>query len=210
VSVDRPSRFVVAWAFGPRTAALAEAVVPRTRQRTAGGAGIPWISDGWDPYAATVFDVYCDPVGDPVPVGTGTGMVLHRTPGVRLTQAVKHRRGRQLVGIEVRATIGPAVEQPSTVHIERFNGVLRDRLACLTRKTHAFAKDAPTWDAAVTLAIFEHNWLRPHPALRQPLVMPDQRRRYHHRTPAMALALTDYRWSLVQFLTHPVPHHTRE
>ncbi len=56
MSIDRPSRFVVAWAFGPRTADLAEAVVRATRQRTADHAGIAWISDGWEPYAATIAD----------------------------------------------------------------------------------------------------------------------------------------------------------
>jgi len=45
------------------------------------------------------------------------------------------------------------------VHEERLNGVLRDRLNYLTRKTHAFAKDGRTWDAAVTLSVFEHNCL---------------------------------------------------
>ena len=56
MSVDRPSRFVVAWAFGPRTATLAEVVVTTTRQRTAGRAGIAWISDGWEPYAEAIAD----------------------------------------------------------------------------------------------------------------------------------------------------------
>ena len=207
MSVDRPSRFVVAWAFGRRTVDLAERVVQTTRARTADAAGIPWISDGWAPYAATIADIYTDPR----PAGIGDWHILKRTPGVRLTQAVKHRHGRRLRHIEVRATIGPPVTQPHTVHVERFNGVLRDRLACLTRKTHAFAKDTPTWDAAVSLAIFEHNWLRPHPALRQPLMVPEQGRRYYRRTPAMVLGLTDHRWSLVEFLTRPViSHHVRE
>lgn len=43
------------------------------------------------------------------------------------------------------------------VHGDRLHGVLRDRLACLTRKTLAFAKTATTWDALVGVAIFEHN-----------------------------------------------------
>ncbi|MGH2583525.1 MAG: hypothetical protein ACRDJE_01280 [Dehalococcoidia bacterium] len=84
--------------------------------------------------------------------------------------------------------------------------MLRDRLACLTRKTHAFAKQPALWDAAVGVALFEHTWLRPHPALRLPLAEPIHNRRYHPRTPAMALGLTDQRWSFVQFLTCPVPH----
>jgi len=208
VSVDRPSRFAVAWASGPRTAALAERVVQMTRARTADRTGIAWISDGWEPYAEAIADVYCDPVGDPLPTAAGTCIVLRRTPGVRLTQAVKHRRGRRLAQVEVRPTIGAAVEQPHTVQVERLNGVLRDRLACLTRKTHAFAKRAATWDAAVGLLLFERNWLRPHPALRLPLAVPVGPRRYQRRTPAMALGLTDQPWTWRDFLTQPLAHYT--
>src|SRR5215213_6574770 len=37
----------------------------------------------------------------------------------------------------------------ATVRVERHNGVLRDRLACLTRKTHAFTKRDQSWAALV-------------------------------------------------------------
>lgn len=205
LSQDRPSRFVVAWAAGMRETALAEVVVRATRQRTAGQTGIPWISDGWEAYTAVLTDIYCDPV--PVSTGGRDWSILQRTPGAGLTQAVKYRRGRRLLRVEVRAPIGPVADQPYAVHIERLNGVLRDRLACLTRTTHAFANEPALWDAAVGLALFEHNWLRPHPALRQPLAAPAPPRRYHPRIPAMALGLTDHRWSLVEFLTCPLPHY---
>jgi len=181
--------------------------VQATRQRTVAQTGVPWISDGWAAYAEIITDIYCDPV--PAGIAGRDWSILQRTPGVRLTQAVKHRRGRRLARIEVRATIGTAAEQPYPVHIERLNGVLRDRLACLTRKTHAFAKIPATWDAALSLALFEHNWLRFHPTLRQPLALPVHGRRYHRRTPAMTLGLSDHRWSLVEFLSCPVPHYAR-
>ena len=48
------------------------------------------------------------------------------------------------------------------------------------------------------LALFEHDWLRPHPALSQPSTMPG--RYYERRTPAMAIGLTDRRWSWREFL----------
>ncbi len=122
--------------------------------------------------------------------------------GLSLTQTIKHRdeHGR-LLSVETRLAIGAAaVEQPVPVHIERLNGVLRDRLACLTRKTHAFAKCAQTWDALFGLALFEHNWLRSHPALRQQSsIVPG--RYYEPRTPAMAVGLTEHRWSWPEFLT---------
>jgi hypothetical protein len=126
--------------------------------------------------------------------------------GVSLTQTIKHRdeHGR-LLSIEIRATIGAAAaaevkQQPVAVHIERLNRVLRDRLACLTRKTHAFAKSTSTGDALFGLALFEHNWLRAHPALSRPSSTVVGRY-YQWRTPAMAIGLTDHCWSWPEFLT---------
>src|SRR5690242_7021720 len=69
----------------------------------------------------------------------------------------------------------------------------------LTRKTHAFAKRDDTWDALVGLQLFDHNFRRAHRALR--LSLDDGVRRSHHRSPAMALGLTDHRWSFLEVLT---------
>jgi IS1 family transposase len=207
VSVDRPSRFVVAWAAGPRTVTLATQVVQTTRARTAGQGGIAWVSDGWDAYADAIPETYTDAVA--TAIAGHAWAILHQVPGLSLTQVIKSRRRRRLVRVDVHATLGEVVAQPYTVHIERLNGVLRDRLACLTRKTHAFAKTAALWDAAVGLALFEHNWLRPHPALRVRLPELVSGRRYRQRTPAMALDLTDHPWTFSEFLTRPVPHYVR-
>lgn len=121
-----------------------------------------------------------------------------------LVQAVKQRRKGRLVRIEVHPRFGEAVpECPYTVCVERLNGVLRDRLACLTRKTHAFAKREQTWDAAVGLCPFEHNWIRPLQALREVEPDPSTGRRYRRRSPAMALGLSDDLWSWTEFLSQP-------
>lgn len=197
MSIDRASRFVVAWASGPREETLAQTVVAATRQRTAGQVGVPYVSDGWKPYEETIRMTY----RDREPSGIRPGWdILRPTEGIHLTQAVKHRKGRRVIRVEVRATIGEPVEQPYPVHIERFNGVLRDRLGCLTRKTHAFAKEIALWDALFNLTLFEHNWLRPHVALRLPLPQPVKRRRYDQRTPAMASGLTDHAWTWSEFM----------
>ncbi len=159
-----------------------------------------WCSDGWGPSPRVLARTYRRPVRP----GRRGRPPLRLPDGVALTQTVKRRgRGGRLRRIESRAPIGAPVAQPVPVHGERRNGVLRDRLACLTRRTHAFAKTAATWDALVGLALFEHNWLRPHPALRQPAAVPG--RRYEQRTPAMALGLTAHRWTWTEFLTTPVP-----
>src|SRR5207245_10041770 len=119
---------------------------------------------------------------------------------VTLTQTVKHRdeHGR-LLSVEIRAALGADVESAGTVHVEWLNGALRDRLNALTRKTHAFAKRDATWDALVGLQLFDHNFHRAHRALRLPLA--HGVRRYHYRSPAMALGLTAHRWSFQGVLT---------
>lgn len=206
LSQDRPSRFVVAWAFAASEDAAAPLVVEQTRRRAHGRAGVAWVSDGRRVYRREVWRVYRDPLR----AGKRGRPPLVLTPGVSLTQAVKHRRHGRVVRLEVRPAIGQPIPCPYPVHEERLNGVLRDRLNCLTRKTHAFAKEAQTWDAAVTLGLFEHNWLRPHPALREPANDLPNGRRYRQRTPAMALELTDHIWSWEEFLTFRHYHYHKE
>jgi len=158
--IDRASRFVVAHASGPREEELAARVFAQTKERSAGQA-LPWCSDGWRPYPEQLVRTYRQPVR----TGRRGRRPLRLPEGVRLTQTIKHRDAHgQLLRVETRATFGVAVAQPSLVHIERRNGVCRDRLNALTRKTHAFAKTATTWDALVNLHVFEQNWLHPHPA----------------------------------------------
>jgi hypothetical protein len=151
--------------------------------------GIPDISDGCEPYVTTLKRTD----RERTPSGIRPGWDIFRpTEGIRLTQAIKHRKGRCLARVEVRATIGDPVDQPYALHLERLNGIVRDRLNCLTRKTHGFAKEAVTWDALFSLVLVEQNWLRPHIALRIPLPEPQDGRRYDQRSPAMARGLTDH------------------
>ena len=121
-----------------------------------------------------------------------------------LTPTVKHRDARgRLLSVEIRAALGVSLEPAGTVHVERLNGALRDRLNALTRKTHAFAKRDDTFDALVGLPLFDHTFQRAHLAVRQPAGEGVQR--YHQRSPAMALGLTDHRWSFQELLTTRVP-----
>lgn len=106
--------------------------------------------------------------------------------------------------VRVRHCFGPKPSRTHTVRIERRNGVLRDRLACLTRRTHGFAKREGTWDGAVTLSLFEENWMRPHRALRVKQDGLAGGRRYLQRSPAIALGHTDHLWTWTEFLTRPV------
>jgi hypothetical protein len=180
---------------------LAKEVVATTRRRTKGQVGIPYVTDGWAPYAETIKEVYRDREVSKV---NPQWAIVKPTAGIALTQAVKHRKGLHLERVEVRVVMGAQAELPYAVHLERLNGVLRDRLNCLTRKTHAFAKDVATWDALLSVALFEHNWFRPDVALRVPLAELHQGRRFGRRTPAMAMGLTDHVWSWEEILRLPI------
>lgn len=201
MSLHRKSRFVVASSFRRSEEEAAPEVVEKTRQRTSGQAGIVWVSDGSGSYEKWVGRVYRDAVR----TGRPGRPRLERTPGVGLTQVIKTREGRRVVEVRVRHCFGPEPDLAHTVHVERRNGVLRDRLNCLTRKTHAFAKREATWDAAVELSLFEGNWMRAHPALQVKEEGLPGGRHYRRRSPAMAIGLTDHVWSWTEFLTHPRP-----
>ncbi len=196
---DRDSRFVVACASGPVSEDLIKQAVTLTVERTHRRA-LSWFSDGWHGYRSILVRAYRERVltgkrGRPPWVVPST---------VSLMQTVKHRDEHgHLVSVEIRAALGTSLEPAGTVHVERLNGTLRDRLNALTRKTHAFAKRDDTWDALVGLQIFDHNFHRAHLALRQPFE--EGIRRYRRRSPAMALGLTDHLWSFQELLTSRIP-----
>lgn len=99
----------------------------------------------------------------------------------------------------------------NTAFVERLNLTLRRALACLARKS---------WATAQTVALLEaqaHWWrayyyfVRPHLSLRQRLAKVISRggkrsaKSYRQCTPAMAADLTNHQWSVVEFLTYPLP-----
>jgi len=190
---------VVACATGPLSENLIEQAVTTTVERTQ-QRELHWFSDGWRGYRSILVRAYRQ--------RKLTGK-RGRPPWVisealTLMQTVKHRdeHGR-LLSVETRAALGAGMEPAGTVHVERLNGALRDRLNALTRKTHAFAKRDATFDALLDLQLFDHNFHRSHRALRLPLV--DGARRYQQRSPAMALGLTDHLWSFQEVLTTRIP-----
>jgi hypothetical protein len=133
---DRPSRFIAASATGRRGSDLVERAVTLTVTRTQ-GQSLTGCSDGWRGYAAILRRASRQPLRS----GKLGRPPLVVPADVRLTQTIKHRDEHgKLLSVEIRATLGEVVDSPGTVHIERVNGTLRDRLNALTRKTHAFAK----------------------------------------------------------------------
>ena len=200
LSQERASRFVVAWGFGATEEASAPKAVVQTRARTRDRRGTCWISDGSGSYEKWIRKTYSDPMRRGRPGRPKRELVR----GTGLTQLIKTRKNGRIVHVRIRHCFGPEASSAHTVHVERRNGVLRDRLNCLSRRTHGFAKRVRTWDAVVSLSLFEENWMRPHVALRiRKDDLPDGRR-YEQRSPAMAVGLATHVWSWCEFLTRSV------
>jgi hypothetical protein len=102
-------------------------------------------------------------------------------------ETVQRRCRGRIVGVEVSQVLRESVDCLYPAHEERLNGVLRDRLNARTRKTHAFAKTAGTWEARVILCWFEHNGLRPHRALWEAGESLPEGRRERPHLPALSI-----------------------
>lgn len=80
----------------------------------------------------------------------------------------------------------PYISEIETTYIERFNGTLRGWLCRLTRKTYACSKDWDMVEAALALLFASYSFCKAPGTLR--------------KTPAMAVGLTDHRWSMDELL----------
>lgn len=182
MSVDLQNRFVAAHASGRRCEETPATEVVRGAHARSRSQPVDWCSDDWWAYPKALTRAHCRAVG----TGRRGRPLLHVSGGLSLKQTIKHRNRREwLLGVEIRATIGGAVvEQPVPVCGERLNVAFRDLLACLTRKTQAFAKSASMWDVLLS-----------QPSTTVP------KRCYGRCTPAMAIGLADGRWPWPEFLT---------
>jgi transposase-like protein len=146
----------------------------------------------------------------------------HRLPGQRprwfvwqdivITQVVKKRGGKRdkidrvvaqgdaHMAQRLRAQSGGGT-MINSAFIERLNATFRQRVPPLVRRTRALARSPHTLTQAMFLQGCVYNFCTPHDALAIALVLPRKRRRWVQRTPAMAVGLTDHRWSIAELLS---------
>ncbi len=98
----------------------------------------------------------------------------------------------------------------NTAFIERVNLTVRHGVAALARRTWATAQQSPQLLAHLEWWRAYYHFVRPHAALRVPLVQPQARRgkrlaqRNLQRTPAMAAGRTTRRWTAREVLSSPL------
>jgi len=110
---------------------------------------------------------------------------LFDTECVRYGQVIKIREKGRVVGKVKRGIYGkPRHNKIETTNVENYNGILRERVGRLVRKTKCFPKRTMLLDSAITVFGFYWNFMKPlHGA----------------KTPAMSEKLADRVWSWQDF-----------
>lgn len=217
VALDAVSKFIPAFALGPRTRRVANALM-HTLCRTLAPGWVPlFTSDGLDLYFYALTAHFGSWLTDPT---TGKS-VWQVTKDLIYGQLVKHCRHRKWVRVARRMRLG-SIEQlrtslrqlglTGTLHmafIERLNLTLRQSIAALTRRTWATPLSVLELTEQLECWRAWYHFCRPHASLRLKLEIPRRRRgpqtrqRYQTRTPAMAIGLTDHVWSVAELLSFP-------
>jgi hypothetical protein len=168
----------------------------------------PVLSDGWGGHREALVQVY-----GKVPEYSGRGRPPTRkqpVDGWHYTQMVKQRDAKgNLIGVDIRVIYGDetTLDQTGTrtVYVERTNLTSRLMNGRLVRKTLGFSKELTMLEASCVWEDVVYNLTRSVKTLRFE-VMPQTKRRWIQRSPAMAAAITDHIWSIRQVLTAvPVP-----
>ena len=103
-------------------------------------------------------------------------------------QLIKIREGGKVVDKLRRVVFGsPELDDIETTDVENFNGILRERVGRLVRKTRCHSKQKQALINAVELIQFYWNCIKP---------------LHGGMTPAMMESLTDVLWSWDDFLTN--------
>jgi transposase-like protein/IS1 family transposase len=132
---------------------------------------------------------------------------------LHIAQVVKHYVQRRVVRVEQRIVAGPAAQVEklrqrsqggpgvlNTAYIERLNATFRERLAALTRRGRALARCTGTLHAGMYWIGAVYNFCTYHTSLSRAAAGVRA-----PRTPAMAAALTDHRWTVQELLSFRVP-----
>ena len=132
--------------------------------------------------------------------------------GRQYLQVIKQRENRQVIGTRFKVVFGEekVVLQTlgkSTSYVERTHLTMRHFNSRLARKTLAFSKNLPMYQASAAWEDLYYNLARPLKTLRLK-VLDDPIRRWEPRTPAMAADLKNHIWTVKELLTVVAPPNT--
>jgi IS1 family transposase len=222
-AVDPKSKLLLSIRVGPRTLAMAQAVLHHIADLLVPGCVPLFLSDGhpnYLPAIVTHFGHWVQPLRRQArgPAPKPRWMPL---PELLYAQVVKKMRRRRIVEVKHLVVLGAKtmVEQVlsvcgwqiNTSFVERLNLSLRQRVSALRRRSATSCKGEDGLGHQLALFQVYHNFVLPHASLRQALAEPipthgtGSAKWWRPCTPAMAAGLTDHVWSLKEVLFYRVP-----
>jgi IS1 family transposase len=221
LAIDPCTKLLPVLYLGPRTQNAAHRVIHSLRELLAPGCLPLFTSDGLNLY----FYALTAHFGQWLQVGRRGRNVRQWqvATGLIYGQVKKSYQRRKLVRVApvmrlgTEAALKAALQglglsgRLNTAFIERVNLTVRHGVAALARRTWATSQQAPQLLAHLEWWRAYYHFVRPHAALRVPLVQPQARggkrlaQRYRQRTPAMAAGRTHRRWTAREVLSRPLP-----
>jgi len=194
-----------------RDSALISSLVEKVRScATALCAGILFCTDGLRAYISAIRVVFRERVINGL-AGRPRLVMWNR---IFIAQAVKQYEAGRVVGIDRRVISGSQAEVEAmisrtqgkgvinTAFIERLNATFRQCLSSLVRRGRAIARRSHTLEAGMYLVGTVYNFCTEHKSLRIEGLVGGHK--WLERTPAMAAAITDHRWSVKELLSYHV------
>ena len=194
---------------------LIQRLVDLVRLVWCGGKSLLICVDGLSSYVGAFFRAFCQKVLTGRP-----GRPPQRLPAyVWLAQVIKSYCGKRLKEVTRRVLWGTEEqvkeqlrltntgEQVNTSFIERLNATFRSCLSPLVRRGRCLAKKEETLQRGMYLVGCVYNFCSAHDSLGDYQLQ--AKKKWRHRTPAMAAGWTDRLWSITDLLTFRVPpkHH---
>jgi hypothetical protein len=111
----------------------------------------------------------------------------------------------------VKQVMAACGRQINTAFVERLNLDIRQRVAAVGRRVNTLCQGEDGVQHQLVMFQTSHNFVLPHASLRQPLWVSEpthgrgSAKQWRPCTPAMAVGLTDYVWSLKEILLYRVP-----
>ena len=175
--------------------------------------------DGCPAYVRAIRHVFREPIRN----GKRGRRALRPWDGISIAQVVKQYAHKHVVAVTRRIVQGTRAQIEAllrttqggglinTAYIERLNATFRSRITAyavvraLIRRGRALARQTTTLHDAMYLVGMVYNFCTYHKSLRVPLYLPNDRRRWLRRTPAIAAGITDHLWTVHELLSFRVP-----
>jgi IS1 family transposase len=173
-----------------------------------------WVcTDGWNAYPGSIRRAFREKVKETAGRGRAClrvwsqlciAVVIKRTEKKRVVAITRKLVQGTLEHAQVLLSASQGGTVLNTAFIERFNGTIRQRLACLTRKCRHAARRLAALESGMWLLGCTYNLCWPHHQLSRQATSAQRGRGEVLLTPAMASGLTDHIWSIQELLSYRV------